>query len=173
LLVDPTSAGFSYATLGAWTYAISPASSTRYGAHFHLGSKTSGRDIPVSGTASFSGVMLGTFADGAAIYDVAAAARAQADFASRSVTLNTEGSRKTPIGSSSPMLSDPSLDLSGTLRYPAQTNTLTGTLTAGDMAGPSNAQFYGPAAVELGGSYAVQNGDGSREMKGSYVLRKQ
>jgi hypothetical protein len=173
LLLDPTSAGLSYSTLGYWTYAGSAAATSHYGGRFHLGAQTVGRDIPTSGTASFVGVMLGTFADGSALYDVSAVARAQADFAARQVTLNTDGSRRVPLGSLAAPVGDPSLNLAGTLSYASGSNSLSGALSAGDMSGPSTATFYGPAAAELGGSYAVQNGGASRQMIGSYVLRKQ
>jgi hypothetical protein len=173
LLLDPTSAGLSYATLGSWSYASSAAATSHYAARFHLGSETRGRDIPTSGTGSFAGVMLGTFADGTALYNVSAAARAQADFAARQVTLNTDGSRRVALGSPGAAVDDPSLNLSGTLSYASGSNAMSGALSAGDMSGPSSAKFYGPAAAEMGGSYAVQNGDGSRQMIGSYVLRKQ
>jgi hypothetical protein len=175
LLLDPASAGLSYSTLGAWTYASSAAATDHFAARFHLGVRTLGRDIPTSGTGTFAGVMLGTFADGADVYNVSAAARAQADFAARQVAFSTDSSRKVLVGTppTTPTVADSSLNLAGTLTYPSGSNALSGVLTAGDMSGPSSARFYGPAAVEIGGDYVVQNGGGSRQMTGSYVLRKQ
>jgi hypothetical protein len=173
LMLDPVSAGLSYSTLGFWSYASSATATTHHGGFFHLGSQTLGRDIPTSGTASFAGTMLSTFADGAALYDVSAVARAQADFGARQVRLTTEGSRRVPLGTLGAPVADSSLNLSGTLSYAAGSNAMSGTLSAGTMAGPSSAKFYGPAGAEIAGSYAIQDAGITRQMVGSYALRKQ
>jgi hypothetical protein len=173
LLLSPDSAGLRYTTLGVWGYA-QPGSPAQYDGRFVLGTPTRLRDIPVTGSASYAGLMLGTLADGTAIYDVSAFANAVADFAARSVSMSTSLSTRTARGPGNPIVADPGLDLSGTLVYPADSNNLSGKLTSasGELSGQANARFYGPAVHELGGTYFVEKSDKSKQMSGAFSVRR-
>jgi hypothetical protein len=173
LLLHPASAGLRYVTLGAWGYA-QPSSPTYYDGRFTLGTATRVRDIPVTGSASYTGLMLGTLFDAAGVHDVSAYATAQADFATRSVSLGTDLSTRTLRGGTGVPVSDAGLNLSGVLTYPSGSNNLSGTLTsaANGLTGPSRARFYGPAVRELGGTYFIQNPDGSQQMSGAFALKR-
>jgi hypothetical protein len=173
LLLHPESAGLRYTTLGAWGYD-QPSSPTQYDGRFELGTATRVRDIPVSGSASYAGVMLGTLVDGTAVFDVSAYATAQADFAARAVSFATDLSTRAARSPGSIPVPDPTLNLAGTLTYAAGTNSLAGTLTAapGDMSGQANARFYGPAVRELAGTYFVEKTDKSKQMSGAFAVRR-
>ena len=173
LLLHPESAGLRYATLGAWGYA-QPSSPTQYDGSFVLGTATRVRDIPVTGSASYAGLMLGTFLDGSAAYDVSAFATAQADFAARTVSFATDLSTRTARGGAGTPVLDPTLNLSGTLSYAEGSNRLAGTLTnaSTDMSGQASARFYGPAVRELGGTYFIEKSDKSKQMSGAFAVRR-
>jgi hypothetical protein len=173
LLLHPASAGLRYVTLGAWGYA-QPSSPTYYDGRFTLGTATRVRDIPVTGSASYTGLMLGTLFDAAGVHDVSAYATAQADFAARSVSLATDQSTRTLRGGAGAPVGDAGLNLSGVLTYAAGSNNLSGTLTsaANGLTGQSRARFYGPAVRELGGTYFIENPDGSQQMGGAFALKR-
>ena len=169
-LLDTTTSGFNYMLLGAWEYAPSAVATSTTGQMFVVGSVTLGSDIPTTGTATYSGVMFGRYADGAALWKATASASATADFGNRSVAFMTAN---TQIANQSVSQAAPSLNLSGTLTYPAATNNLTGTLsTVNGLSGGANAQFYGPAAVELGGTFFVKDPGNTKQMTGAFGLKK-
>ena len=172
LLLHPDSAGLVYSTLGAWSYKPS-AGATEYDGRYVLGTVTRVRDIPVTGSASYTGLMLGTLADGTAVYNVSAQASAQADFAARAISFATDQSMRALRGGGV-LTPDPSLNLAGTLTYPAGTNRATGILStpSGELQGNATARFYGPAVHELGGTYFVEKADRSKQMSGAFALKR-
>jgi len=169
-IVDTASSNFNYTALGAWEYAPIAGATTTNGAWFAFGPATRPADIPQTGTATYNGLMVGRYADGAAIWTVGATASAGADFANRSIVFNTSN---TQLNNQTGTLAAPTLDLSGTLRYAAGANNVTGTLTTpAGLTGTANAQFYGPGAAELGGVYFVGNGANMKQMTGSFGLKR-
>jgi hypothetical protein len=176
LLLDPSSAGLSYSTLGAWGYDEPSGSPTRsYGGWFAVGIETRGADIPTTGTANYVGGMAGTYANGATIYGVAAAAGAKANFGARNIEFNTTNTTKMDINTpgSLPVL-DPSLDITANrLTYSAGVNRITGAVTSSTMSGNAAARFFGPAAAEFGGAFSMKNGTDTEQMTGSFMLKKQ
>jgi hypothetical protein len=172
LLLHPDSAGLRYSTLGAWSYEA-PAATTEYDGRYVLGTVTRVRDIPVTGSASYTGLMLGTLVDGSAVYNVSSRASAQADFGARSIAFATDQSMRALRGGGV-LTPDSSLDLVGTLTYPAASNRIAGTLTtaSGEMSGSATARFYGPAVHELGGIYFIEKADRSKQMSGAFALKR-
>jgi hypothetical protein len=157
--------------LGAWEYASAAAAASTSNQAFVVGSVTRPADIPTTGTASYSGLMFGRYADGAALWSATAAASATADFANRSVSFITTNTQI--VNAATPQQAAPNLNLSGTLTYPAATNSLTGIVsTASGLTGPADARFYGPAAVELGGTFFVKDGGNTKQLTGSFGLKQ-
>jgi hypothetical protein len=175
LLLDPSSAGLSYSTLGAWGYEPSGSPTTSYGGWFAVGIETRAADIPTTGTANYLGGMAGTYANGTTIYGVAAVASATANFGARSIKLTTNDTTRfdlNPLGSNG--ISDPSLNIiDSTLTYSAGVNRITGDVKSSTMSGTAAARFFGPAAAELGGAFSMNNGTNTEQMTGSFVLKKQ
>jgi len=67
----------------------------------------------------------------------------------------------------------PTLDLSGTLSYASGANSVTGALTApAGLTGTANAHFYGPAAAELAGAFFVGDGANTKQMTGSFGVKR-
>jgi len=169
-ILDVASGGFNYMLLGLWEYASAAVATSTSGQAFVVGSATRPSEIPVTGTASYSGVMVGRYADGAALWTATASASATADFANRSVAFSTAN---TQIANQAVTQAAPTLNLSGTLTYPAATNNLAGTLsTTGGLTGPSAARFYGPAAVEVGGVFFVKDAANTKQMTGFFGLKQ-
>lgn len=174
-LANPAHALFdlNYMTLGFWEYEASGSAAAGVGGHFAAGIETLTDDIPVTGTASYSGGMIGRYADGSDAYAVSANASSQADFGARTVSLTTSNTFKVPVAGGSPV-SDPSLNLSGSLSYAAGSNqlssTASGITTAGGMSGSASAKFFGPGAQELGGTFFVSGSN--QQMTGSFGLRR-
>ena len=107
---------------------------------------------------------------------------ATADFATLNVAFSTTGSTRVsdnaPVGTLP--TAAPGMDLTGTLTYPAGSNTFTGAVTsANGMSGNATGRFYGPgiaaatatkvagAPPEIGGTFAVMNTAGGA-MQGAF-----
>jgi hypothetical protein len=169
-ILDTASSSLGYIVLGGWEYAATASTTNTTGASFVLGPGTRPNEIPVTGTATYSGLMVGKYADGAALWRVSASASALADFADRRVDFTTTN---TQLANQAGTQGAPDLNLGGTLIYAAGTNRLTGLLSTpgGAMTGPAEARFYGPAAAELGGGFFVSN-SANKQMVGSFGLKQ-
>lgn len=170
----PSASLFRYSTLGYWEHVRSDG---LVNAGFvSAGIPTVGADIPTTGTATYTGFSLGILNDGTQNYYVGATASASADFGARTIAFTTADSAKAPVSNPSAAVSDPTLNLSGTLIYSAGANGFSGSLSTGDtgangvLTGTASGQFYGPAAVEMGGAYQLQGG--SAKMAGGFALKQ-
>ena len=169
-ILDTASSNFNYMVLGAWEYAPIAGATSNNAAWFAFGPATRPTDIPLSGTATYRGLMVGRYADGAAIWTVGATASAAADFANRSIIFNTSN---TQLNNQTGTLATPTLNLSGTLSYAAGANNVTGALiTPAGLTGRARAQFYGPAAAELAGGFFVGDGANTKQMTGSFGVKR-
>lgn len=179
---EPQALGLSYSALGIWECHGCVIGTTSVGGYFSMGAVTQGSDIPISGSATYNGKLIGTYANGSAVYAVGADATATADFAfnKRSVSLTTSGTVAIDKATGTALPDASGLNIvSGSLTYPGGTNNLTGSLkTANGMSGPASARFYGPQAAELGGTFFVSNnptnpGASTEQMVGGFALKKQ
>ena len=169
-ILDTASSSLNYSSLGAWEYAPIAGANSTNAAWFAFGVATRPTDIPLTGTATYNGLMVGRYADGAALWTVGANANAAADFANRSIVLNTSD---TQLNNQTGTLAAPTLNLSGTLSYAAGANKVTGALTTqAGLTGTANAQFYGPAAAELAGAFFVGDSANTKQMTGSFGVKR-
>jgi hypothetical protein len=175
---EPQALGLQYSALGLWECETCPGVAPSVGGYFSMGAITQGSDIPISGSATYNGKLIGTYADSSKVYTVGANATATADFTftSPSVMLTTSNTVIVEKGTTN-QTSRSDLNLSGTLTYQGGTNHLTGNLTTGNggngMSGPASARFYGPQAAELGGTFFVKNASNTEQMVGGFALKKQ
>ena len=143
--------------LRAW--GIEFQSMWRIGA-FSIGTPTSGDALPSTGSAAFNGVAHGFYFDPVTGYPYATSAKmtANANFGTRSVQFSTSETRRAnyELGIQA---SDNGLNLAGTLSYSPGVNALSGSIQTqnGLLKGQAAGRFYGPAAEEIGGVYAVQD----------------
>lgn len=157
--VSPAALGWDYQTFGVWGGAAGSNLSTSSVNSVTLGSVTPVSGIPATGTATFSGISAGYFASNSGqLYAVAAPSALAVDFGTRNFGFATSGTIATPATGGA-VVSAPALDMRGAGSYAAGTNQMAGTVTTvGGMSGPMIAQFYGPNANEVGGTYAVRSG---------------
>lgn len=190
IYLDPSAAGLTYSTLGLWSKPSSTAGHPDVGAAFSIGVVTRPQDLPILGSATYNGFMVGRYTDGSTMYAVGADAQAVAHFSvsgsnpaslvdfHTSNTLIFGGALLSP---SAPPGFPTGLDLSGTLTYVPSSNKLTGDLTAtgvgtGTLTGPATAKYYGPPTgaqatpAEFGGTFFV--GNPTQQMNGSFALKK-
>ncbi len=151
---------WKYQSIAVWTEPDS--GSGKYGG-MSVGSSTENSNIP-SGNATFSGFAGGFYSDASNnIYVVQSDLSATANFGARSIAISATNTGKQLYngnnGTFGTYANDANLNFSGTLTYPANTNTITGTITtASGMSGPSQSKFYGPNANEIGGAFNLTGG---------------
>jgi len=173
LFANPNYALFSltYTTLGFWEYDASTMATSGVGGAFAAGIATRANDVPTTGTATYTGGMIGRYADGTTSWAVTATAASTADFGAGTLSLTTSNSSRAPI-SGGAAVSDSNLNLSGALFFPPGTNQISGSLTStSGMTGSASAKFFGPAAHELGGTFFVTNGS-NQQMNGAFGLHR-
>ena len=160
---NPSRFGFEYQSFGTWITGGGTGSGT-YG-FMSVGNQTSGSAVPASGTATYTGVTGGRYADSnGADYFTSSSMSATADFAARGLTFSTNGTAVTRdlLNTSSAT----NLNLSGSLSYTAGSASFAGAVsttgvgTGGSaLTGTATGRFYGPTAQEIGGTFAVQSGN--------------
>lgn len=170
ILSNPRSLAWDYQSFGVWETGLD-AGNGYYGA-MSLGAPTAGTAIPGSGTADFSGKVVGSYVnDLGKGHTVLANLNVGVDWGTQSLNLSTSGTRMSEDGVT--FLPNTSLDMSNqTLSYTAGTNGFSGTLTTpGGLSGNSSGKFYGPNAQELGGVFFLQS-NGLETYSGAYGAKQ-
>ena len=177
-IISPLSMnGWSYQSYGIWISNLNSSSGTVGGGS--VGSLTTGVAIPTSGTANFSGTSAGAYTNSSGTpYLTGSAMSASVDFAARSLSFATTGTQI--LLSNGSWQSTAGLNTTGTLSYASGTNLVTGTnlATAGGggvavmTGGTVTGKFYGPAANELGGTFAVRAGAGVESYAGAFGSKR-
>jgi hypothetical protein len=168
---DYVGLGYSYQTYGIWLTGYGTPSGN-VGA-ISVGSTTPVASIPTTGTATFTGYAGGIYVEPIGVANLTSANLSMtADFANRSIsfaTTNTEMYQLNAlVNSPNPgLILIPSLNMTGTLTYSAGTNSFSGPISAGSLTGQAKGQFYGPAATEIGGTFAVK-GSGVTTYAGAF-----
>ena len=162
--------GYSYQTFGVWETGVGTQSGN-YGA-ISVGAATPGASIPTTGTGTFTGNAGGVYVDATgANYLVTSDATLNANFGTRTVALASTNSYKNPVAGGANTAAA-NLNLTSSLSYAAGTNALSGTISTADgMTGQVNGRFYGPAATEIGGTFATA-GTGVKMYGGGYGAKR-
>lgn len=169
IMSNPRSLAWDYQSFGVWETGLD-AGNGFYGA-MSLGAPTAGTAIPGSGTADFSGKVVGSYVNNLGKgHTVLANLNVGVAWSTQSLSLSTSGTRMSEDGVAfSP---NPSLDMSNqTLSYAPGTNGFSGTLTTGGLTGNSSGKFYGPNAQELGGVFFLR-GSGLETYSGAYGAKQ-
>ena len=166
IVSNPKSLAWDYQSFGVWETGLD-TDQGQYGA-VSLGAPTAGSAIPGSGSATFTGKLVGSYvnADGFG-HSVLADLGVGVDWTNRSLSLTTSNTRSSTDGTNFSL--DPNLDMSSqTLTYSAGSNSFSGTLTTtSGLSGNSSGKFYGPGAEELGGTFFLR-GSGVETYSGAY-----
>jgi hypothetical protein len=166
ILANQTYYGYQYQTYGAWG---AWGNAGVGGNAVSVGSLTASSNIPTSGSAVFTGGANGYLIDGLKYsYVTSASMSATVNFAARQVAFSTSGT--TIVGKTSgTTLAISGLDLTGSMSYSAGTNKMTGSVTsASGMSGSMIANFYGPAANEIGGTYGLTQTSSGNSLVGGF-----
>jgi len=159
LAPTPSAVGWNYQTFGVWASGAGPGSisAVSYGT-----SVTPNANVPQTGTATYSGFAAGIFMHTIISY-VTANVTAQVDFANGSIAFSTSNTAISNSVTTPNLLADSGLDINGTLKIQAATNSFTGPVgnsNSSNLQGTATGKFYGPAAQELGGVFAIKNSSG-------------
>jgi hypothetical protein len=165
ILGNPYYWGYQYQTYGAWGAWGNVGAG---GNAVSIGSLTPSSGIPSSGSAVFSGGTNGYLIIGGYSYITSGNMTANVNFATQSVSFATNGT--TAVGKVGGTVTDASgSNLTGTMTYAAGKNLMTGSVTsASGMSGSIIANFYGPNANEIGGTYGLTNATSGTSLVGGF-----
>lgn len=171
LVANPYSLGWNYQSFGVWDDHNGGVSSQILAKSY--GAATPASAVPTTGSALFKGKLGGLYVDATGAGSIAIAdLSVGADFSARSLTFASSGTIATRTLQSASAA--PGLDLGGTLTYSPGSGAFSGTLVnaGGTMTGSSVGRFYGPAANELGGVFAVKSATTPEAFSGAYGAKR-
>ena len=165
---DPAGQNWTYQTFGWWDWfegSNVPHSTPDVGS-FSVGAATPAGAVPTVGSAVFTGRL------GAAVYpqtvasptEVAANMSLSVNFGARSAAFSSADWADRTNGVQA------GTALSGQLTYQAGANLMSGKLATanGQYSGQASAQFYGPAAQEVGGAFTLAPASGAGQVVGGF-----
>ena len=162
---DYRTLGFNYQTFGAWMTGVGTGSGNA-GA-FSAGAVTPTGSMPTTGAANYNGTAGGIYVDSSGTTFIAAGSSAlTANFANHSVAYSTSGTMA--VDSNGNALANSSiLNMQGSLTLATGSNAFAGAVSTGTLNGTARGQFYGPAANEAGGTFAL-TGAGASSYLGAF-----
>ncbi|MEH6575684.1 MAG: transferrin-binding protein-like solute binding protein [Amphritea sp.] len=166
IFADAVGLGWNYQTFGSWVTGFGSGSG-KIGA-ISSGAPSAASAIPVTGIATFSGLVSGIYVDSAgegfsAVGDLTVGA----DFTSRILSFTTTNTQKVALDTAITSTAS-NLNMIGALTYNAGINSFTGSVTATGLTGTADGQFYGPEAQELGGVFTLRASSSVETFKGGF-----
>ena len=151
------SLGWNYQSFGGWI--IGPSSSEPEVVVQTVGAISPPSGVPMTGTATYEGLSAGVYSNSDGdVFQTESSVGAVVDFATRSIDFMTTGTQVNDLSTPAAFAAQSALDMTGTLTYDQGSNQFTGTVTtAGGQTGPADGVFYGPAAEEIGGTFATRS----------------
>ncbi|WP_162912954.1 transferrin-binding protein-like solute binding protein [Rhodospirillaceae bacterium SYSU D60014] len=164
-------AGLDYMELGAWAISNGGPTDLEVGIGVGVGGyETRPSDMPTSGTATYTGKMVGVAVDSTGdAYDLLGNAAMTADFGSGNVSGNFTGTTATNVET---LASSPWNDVNFGGTIAAGSNDFSGTTSVGgantnpggladDASGVVGGKFFGPGADEAGGAWTLEDSSGN------------
>ena len=174
LAVNPKTSAFDYQTFGVWRTGKDIASSTGTIGVLSAGLKTPAASVPTTGSATFTGKLLGVYVNANGIGNfVTGSVSINSDFVGRSLAFSTSATQAiNPTTGAATAVS--SLDMAGTLAYGVGTNAFAGAVSApgAGLTGTTSGAFYGPGAEEVGGVFNVKAASGVSFYSGSFGAKQ-
>ena len=163
---------WNYQSFGYWL-VLGSSTSTMAGT-MSFGNPTPVAAVPVTGTATYTGLSGGFYVDQTGtIFAHAAQMQSSVDFGpARSVAFSTSNTTLSPINAATPT-PFPALNLTGNLTIAGGSNQFSGPVSAPGggstpaMTGTATGNFYGPSAQEIGGVFSLK-GTGPQTMLGGF-----
>jgi hypothetical protein len=159
-------ARYEYHSFGVWNEQVGASGRILAGSH---GQATPASAVPSSGSAKFTGQVLGVYVSPAGTGSSARAdLSVDANFTTRTLGFSSSNTTVQGVG-------NPHLNLSGTLTYVQGQSQFAGSVSnaTGTLVGTSKGQFYGPQAQELGGAFSVKSSTTSEMLTGAYGAKRQ
>jgi hypothetical protein len=169
--MDARALGWNYQTFGVWFQQSGPSS-------FQAGAMSAGAmtpAMPMTGSANFTGLAAGFYVDSFGLpYATSAQMNAAVNFGTQNIVFSTTGTMTASLNTGT-TLSQPNLNLAGTLTYAPGTSQFGGSVTTsgGTLSGSASGRFYGPAADEMGGTYGLTGASQPERMFGAFGAKKQ
>lgn len=170
---DPYSVNaWNYQSFGVWS--TGPINASTISA-ISFGAPTAGSAIPTSGTATYTGSVIGRYVAAATDFigvaagtqfGMGASLQADVNFGARQINMSISGTALLKQGDAPPPFADPRFDslTPTTLSYAAGSNAFSGTVVSSSnpigLSGTVNGRFYGPAGQELGGTMSLSTAGG-------------
>jgi hypothetical protein len=156
---------YDYLSWGRWNDAAGVADTIYTNSAWIAGSLTPAADIPVTGSASYSGRVLGKLNEGGAISNIGGTTVLTASFAGNMLTGTFELTKNNAAWKTANVNAG----------WGAGTGNIAGTLNTTDaaMSGAVNGNFFGPAANQVGGAWNLSNAGGTDKAAGVFTGNKQ
>lgn len=172
VLIDPQASAWDYQSFGAWRTGFGTGTGVIGGVS--AGFKTNGAEVPVVGSATFTGKLLGAYvnAAGGASF-VEGAVSVTSDFAARSLAFTTSSTNEYNLSNGATFEAS-SLNMAGTLTYNPGVNSFSGIVTTpgAALSGTATGAFYGPEAEELGGVFNLKGATQPESYSGSFGAKQ-
>ena len=170
ILRDPAAIGWNYQTFAH--YADLSNGVTH--AYQSIGIETAVADVPVSGTATYSGLSTAYLVDNGTSKQLSSDVTAVADFAKKGLRFATSNTQVHTLSNGLRVSeSADAYDLKGSATWSANQNIFNGTVTAANgMSGDLNGKFYGETAAEIGGTYGLSNAANTQQLIGGYGAKR-
>lgn len=170
---DPAAAGWTYQT---FAHYIDPKSGVIHG-YQSLGDETKFTALPASGTATYNGLTTAyVVKNNDQSRQLTADVKAIVDFGLKGVRFETTNSQFHSLDANGRRVTvkGADYDMKGTAKW-ENGNLFLGKVeaTAAGLKGNLSGKFFGLSAAEIGGTYGLQNKDGSEHMIGGYGAKRQ
>ena len=170
---DPAAAGWTYQT---FAHYIDPKSDVIHG-YQSLGDETKFTALPASGTATYNGLTTAyVVKNNDQSRQLTADVKAIVDFGLKGVRFETANSQFHSLDANGRRVTkaDAKYDMKGTAKW-ENGNLFLGKVeaAAAGLKGNLSGKFFGPSAAEIGGTYGLQNKDGSEHLIGGYGAKRQ
>ncbi|MBK8524095.1 MAG: transferrin-binding protein-like solute binding protein [Betaproteobacteria bacterium] len=142
---------YSHLSWGVWGSEAMPGKPIYQNSHWIAGSLTPAAAIPVTGTASYNGQVVGQLNEAGALTTVTGTSSLTVLFDNRGLSGSFDNMKR----------ANGTAWTSATVNatWGAGTNQISGTVNAANgMSGAVNASFFGPAANHVGGSWSLSGG---------------
>jgi hypothetical protein len=155
-----TSGGLNltYASYGGWQQTNNTGTGIDFRqVYFVYGVPTAASDLPRTGSASYTTIVDGFWADPVGLYSVSGTSSLTANFAAGTVATNISltGQNISPGGGTRAFGT-----LNGTQTISTSDASFSGALAGAGYSGTLNGLFFGPQAAEVGGAFSVTSAGG-------------
>ena len=163
-----------YSDFGFWTAGSAASSPSTEVGVFAIGNATPSANLPTTGSAVYTGIASGVYANSAGSGYFGGSASLSANFASNSISGSISDIRVTPSISGPVTGSMNAISLSGTISGGTYAGTATAASTAGTAAAITGAAgtfgggFYGTSASETTGIFSLTGGASNAQLIGSF-----